>query len=262
MIELLIGIAVGSLLIMAATGALMVALRSSLQNKALRTASSLNQELSDKATVFTENRWRNIYDLDKSPAKWFLTASGSGFATTSGSEFLNIEGISYERYFTVANVQRDANGNIVDSGGTNDPSTQLITANVSWLQGGNISIIARSKYFTRARNLGWRSVPQSPYPYESPVFDSDVSGGTALNTIMWQGGGGTVKFQIASSDSSSGPWNYFGPNSNPVAYYQPAGPSVQEKITTEHNNKRYFRYKIFILSGSPTVTEVIINYSP
>ena len=102
----------------------------------------------------------------------------------------------------------------------------------------------------------------------SSIFDTGVSGGASLNTIMWQGDqpfGTAVKFQIASSNSSSGPWNYLGSDGSGSGYYAPAGPNAQIKIrSADHNNKRYFRYKIFFdIAGAsvPRVDDVIINWS-
>ena len=102
----------------------------------------------------------------------------------------------------------------------------------------------------------------------SSIFDTGVSGGASLNTIMWQGDqpfGTAVKFQIASSNSSSGPWNYLGSDGSGSGYYAPAGPNVQMKIrSADHNNKRYFRSKKFFdIAGAsvPRVDDVIINWS-
>jgi len=105
----------------------------------------------------------------------------------------------------------------------------------------------------------------------STVFDSQVAGGSAINTIMWQGTrpvGTNVYFQIAASDSSSGPWNYYGDQCDAVSYYGPVAPNTQVEINPVcHHNERYWRYKIILESDleqllSPTVTDIIINWSP
>ncbi len=105
----------------------------------------------------------------------------------------------------------------------------------------------------------------------SSVFDTWAIGGSAMNTIMWQGtqpSGTSVKFQIASSNSAAGTWNYKGPDGSETTYYFPANAGIPAQINlAHHNNHRYFRYKIFLYSdtsqtNSPTVTDVIINWSP
>jgi len=117
---------------------------------------------------------------------------------------------------------------------------------------------------------GFISTSTSGYLISS-VFDTWTVGGAAINTIMWQGSqpsGTSVKFQIASSNSVSGPWDYKGPDGSASTYYSPTNANIPVQINlTYHNNHRYFRYKIFLYSdtsgsNSPTVTDVIINWSP
>jgi len=51
-----------------------------------------------------------------------------------------------------------------------------------------------------------------------------------------------------------------------MTFYEPTGPNIQTKIRrADHNNKRYVRYKVFLTTDggqSPTVDDIIINYSP
>ncbi|MBN2197713.1 hypothetical protein JW698_00735 [Candidatus Wolfebacteria bacterium] len=105
----------------------------------------------------------------------------------------------------------------------------------------------------------------------SSVFDTQRIGGTAINTIMWQGEQPTdtsVKFQIASSNSSDGPWLYLGPDGSDTTYYTSTGPNDSVQINLQyHNNHRYFRYKVFLVSDNgqnktPRIDDIIINYSP
>lgn len=105
----------------------------------------------------------------------------------------------------------------------------------------------------------------------SSIFDTEIAGGAGFNTIMWQGTqptGTAVKFQIATSASSSGPWNYLGPDGTDATYYQPAGPDVQTKlIKALHDNNRYVRYRVTLESNiektySPLVSNIVIGWSP
>ena len=104
----------------------------------------------------------------------------------------------------------------------------------------------------------------------SNIFDSGASGGASINYIMWQGTqptGTSVKFQLASSDSTDGPWSYEGGDGTDTSYYTPSGPGSQVLVRQEyHVNKRYFRYKIFLYADegetqTPTVTDVILGFS-
>jgi len=116
----------------------------------------------------------------------------------------------------------------------------------------------------------WRTVSATGTLISS-IFDTQATNGVAINTIMWQGNKPSdtnVKFQIASSNSSSGPWSYFGPDGSDTTYYTPTDANMPVQINSVfHNNHRYFRYKIFLESNasqtaSPRVDDVIINYSP
>lgn len=126
----------------------------------------------------------------------------------------------------------------------------------------------------------WRNQSASA-DLTSSVFDTGVSAGVTLNSIMWQGNkpsGTNVKFQIASSNCSNGAtnpptcstgsWSYLGPDGSGSTYYTPSDANVPVPINlAQHNNKRYFRYRIFMesdagQSASPRVDDVIINWSP
>jgi len=116
----------------------------------------------------------------------------------------------------------------------------------------------------------------------SAVFETTaISDGPAFNSIMWKGtlGSGKVRLKIATSDSSSGPWEFRGPDpdcsllsSSDTDWYVVA-PDVPLEIgcISYHNNKRYFKYKIQLCMASnctttgatsPTVEDVIVNWSP
>ncbi len=116
----------------------------------------------------------------------------------------------------------------------------------------------------------WRTVSATGNLISS-IFDTQQTNGVAINTIMWQGSqpsGTSVKFQIASSNSSSGPWSYIGPDGSGNTYYTPTGPGFPVQINSAyHSNHRYYRYKAFLTSNtsqteSPRIDDVIINWSP
>ncbi len=113
----------------------------------------------------------------------------------------------------------------------------------------------------------------------SSVFDTNVSNGVGYNALLWKGteGTGKVRFQIAASDSSSGPWTYVGSSDNiscNISGWYEAAPATAKELhicSSELNNKQYYRYKIRICSNtdcatpgitSPVVDDVIINWAP
>jgi len=127
-----------------------------------------------------------------------------------------------------------------------------------------------SKYWV---NTTWTSTSTSGY-LDSSTYDTGVPGGAELNSVVWQGDfpeGTQVRFQIAASSSPSGPWNFVGYDGTENTYYPETGfgnPSSSIPLNyVLHNNQRYFRYRVVLVSNaaqtaSPTVNDVIINWSP
>lgn len=135
--------------------------------------------------------------------------------------------------------------------------------------GGDVSLWSAKLIITYAYTPITGQYASSGYLISS-ILDTQATDGAALNSIMWQGdlpGGSHVKFQFASSNSSSGPWTYLGPGGSSVAYYEPSGPDLPMEIDlADHNNKRYLRYKITLnptvnKKQTPRVGDVILNWS-
>jgi hypothetical protein len=142
-----------------------------------------------------------------------------------------------------------------------------------------------NKFDTADSNINYASTTGSIYmttatttvaSLTSSILDTGVTGGAGFNSLLWQGSLGTsgaVKFQIASSTSSTGPWTYYGcTNCDPAScstsnYYQP-NPNVSCRFpttgTASPQNNRYIRYKVYLSTTgtTPTVNDIIINWSP
>jgi len=100
-------------------------------------------------SIATEN-WINIHGANKGSGNpYYLKQESGKWVLDVIYQPVSINGIDYTRSFYIENVGRDLNKNIVLTGGTDDPSTQKITASVSWIGGGTVS---GSEYVTR-----WRS---------------------------------------------------------------------------------------------------------
>lgn len=130
----------------------------------------------------------------------------------------------------------------------------------------NTGTCGTSNYFVETT---WRAQAMSG-TLTSSVFDTMRASGATLNSIIWQGSrpsGTDVQFHIASSNSSTGPWTFVGPDCTSASHYSPAGPDTPVPILRCHINMRYFRYRAFLQTNSantatPTINDVIINWSP
>jgi hypothetical protein len=127
----------------------------------------------------------------------------------------------------------------------------------------------------------------------SSVFDTVNSTSIGYNSIMWKGtlGGaglneGKVRFQLAAADCSNGATNYptcntgswsfiGGATCGSSDYFDAVTPDTPVELKgatcfSSWNNKRYYKYKVQICSNdcttsgtnSPTVTDIIVNWSP
>jgi len=107
---------------------------------------------------------------------------------------------------------------------------------------------------------------------DSQTFDTGVASGAQLNSITWKGGaiptGASVGFQIAVSNSSSGPWNFIGPGGTSGSTYVASVSGAPIPLGNYVSLAgRYFRYRVILSTNpaqtqSPSVTSVIVNWSP
>lgn len=105
----------------------------------------------------------------------------------------------------------------------------------------------------------------------SHIIDTQIQGGTTPNAILWRGtepAGTRVKFQFASSNATSGPWNYLGWNGffcSPIGSYSGASGKAIEIKAACHVNERYLRYKVILETDDTTITpvveEIVLNYA-
>ncbi len=98
----------------------------------------------------------------------------------------------------------------------------------------------------------------------SKVFDAGSS--SEFKEISWeptaQPSPASLKFQIAASDNSGGPWLFLGPDGTEASYYTDAN---GHDISSRHSGKRYIKYKAFFetsdSSYSPYLNKVTIEYA-
>jgi len=307
LIEIIVAVAIGVILIGSSVFLMGVSLRSYNSIKQHLQANILAREKTEAIQALARNSWHSIYNLNKE-TDYQISLSENTWVISAGQETGVINNIPYKRYFQVYNTNRDASGNISESG-TNDPNTQKI---IIFLDYGNDYINSSSVSFYLIRfannqaihqtdwsggdgqtgptanpgdtfdsadvNINHASTTGSIYmttPESTPaelistIIDTGIVGGAGFNSLLWQGAlntGGSVKFQIAFSNSSSGPWTYYGPTST-SDWYQP-NPNVSTAFPTAGSaspqNNRYIRYKVQLSTTgvSPQIDDITINWSP
>jgi len=149
--EVVIGIAVGTLMVLAAITVIAAVLRGSSDVNRMQAGAALGKQLLESVRVFGEGDWHNLDNLATSSLQhYYLNTSSSPFAAVAGDEAVMVATTTYTRYFYVDDVGRDAGGNIVVSGGANDPSTKKISVTYFWPRS---AVKTMTTYLTRSRNM-------------------------------------------------------------------------------------------------------------
>lgn len=193
LIEILVAVSVAAIFIGGVSLVISSALRGTAESETAQIAAGLARDYLDPVKSIGESDWNAIYNLSgKGPTSQFhLVFSGGVYTISSGSTSTILGGRTFTRHFSVENVGRDGGGNIVQSGGTDDPSTQKITANVTWEGGRSLSVV---DYILRTQNLAF--------------LQTDWSGGPGQESFPTSADGTTINNRFASStaniDSSGG----------------------------------------------------------
>ncbi len=144
LIELLITIGLSAILIPALLTGLLSATEGKAQQQQRLYALSLLKETEEAVRFVQKNNWNaisvnNTYHPEISGTTWTLVA---------GAQTVN----NYNQQVVISDVNRDASGAIVTSGGTNDPSTKKAEITISWTQPQN-STVTSVLYLTRTDNI-------------------------------------------------------------------------------------------------------------
>lgn len=210
--EVLIATALGAIIIGAVISSIVLSMRSNSQSRTSSVAASLGTGLLDNMQSLSNGDWGAIFNLPTkgSTSTYYLVTTGTPPTVTiaTGTETLTVSSTTFTRYFSVQDVYRTAcgTGSITTSsptGCTNgsgvlqDPSTELITAYVSWTNiGGGTSNISASSYMTHSKDRvtqynDWSGSSGTQGPVAAPAPDyatsSNVSasGGSGLQLLEY-----------------------------------------------------------------------------
>lgn len=159
LIEILIGLGVAAIIIGGAVYSIVFTLSSGTENQKKQAATGLATELISQARTVADADWLGIYNLPSkgTSTSYYIMASGSILIATSGYKTAIVDNEDYEILFSLENVSRDVNDDVTESGGTDDPSTQKVTAKIRWPAGGTSpSEFSIGDYITRWRTRVFR----------------------------------------------------------------------------------------------------------
>lgn len=214
LVEVLIAIAVGAILIGAATATIIPVLRSNLETRTVQIAGSLAQEYLDNLRSLAESNWYQIYNPPsaKGPSsQFYLTATSTTYEILSGATSTTAEGRTFTRYFYIENVNRDlcgasdiaANATTScasgpgSSGVAEDPSTQKITSIVSWTAGGSASgQINKVQYLTRSQNKVFVQSDWSAGPGQEGPITSENNKFASSTNVNYSSSTGSIKIEL------------------------------------------------------------------
>jgi len=154
------------------------------QEKRLQ-AIALLKETEAAVKSFRENDWTAFASITHDTA-YHPEISGTEWVLVSGTQTNN----DLTQSVVMSDVNRNANGDIVTSGGTNDPSTKRIIITISWTK-PQVSNVTSTSYYTRTTNLTYS---------ESSKTQLDL--GTPTNTQVTEDLGGEIKL----ANNNKGKW--------------------------------------------------------
>ena len=130
LIEILVALAVGTILIIAAVSVIAPALRANTQADKVQVSSALGKELLENVRVFSEANWYNISSLATSSAnKYFLVSVSSPFVAATGTEGISADGVTsglvgyWKLDESTGTVAYDFSGNGNNGTSTNGPTS-------------------------------------------------------------------------------------------------------------------------------------------
>lgn len=154
LLELLVVIALLAVIVSVVANGVYLSMRSNKSSAERSVANALGAELMEATRSAADENWQNIYGLTKATQHYYATSTAptGKWTLIAGDETVTLNGIAYTRYITINNVSRDSTTrNILTTyaSANDDPSTQLVTANVSWSGGAAVTF---NEYFLRWKN--------------------------------------------------------------------------------------------------------------
>lgn len=175
LIELLVAMALSAILIPALATGLIASKQGTAQQSQRAQAVALLKEAEEVVRSVREKDWSNF--AVPNGTVYHPSISGNAWSFIPSAESIN----GFSRSIVISDVFRDANGVVVTSGGTLDPSTKQVVALVTWEQPYNSSVTSTlyvTRFLKNAANTQTTIV--------------DFNAGTTTNTVVTNTNGGEV----------------------------------------------------------------------
>jgi Tfp pilus assembly protein PilV len=143
--EALIAASICVVVLMGLMGIATLIVKLSRSNAERVQAAYIVEEGHEAVRVMRDNSWNtNINSLSRDEFYYLIFESGTWKSTTT-EVFIDNQ---FERKFKINNVNRDANDDIVTSGGMLDPNVVKVTVSVAWSMGGATTTKSVETYLT------------------------------------------------------------------------------------------------------------------
>lgn len=182
LVELLVAIGIFGVLVTTLFTGFIATREGKPQQEQRMRAAGLYQETIEALRIIREEAWDNI----STNGTYYPQKTATSWALVSGIETITQPNSQFTRSIVIADVNRDANGNVVSSGGTLDPSTKAVTITVTWDQ-PLVTTLSNTIYMTRyLDNLAFihttvDDFSQTGHLADTVVFTSDDDGEIKLD---------------------------------------------------------------------------------
>lgn len=135
LIEVLIGIAIVGAVLVVVSHTIILFLDSSEQVLRQTQAVYLAEEGQELMRYLRDENWNTIANLSEGTV-YYLSVSTSTVSVTTTAELIDGR---YTRSITIDQLRRDAENDVVTSGGSVDPEGRMVSVDVTW-DGGSVSL--------------------------------------------------------------------------------------------------------------------------
>ncbi len=124
-----------------------------------------------------------------------------------------------------------------------------------------VSTDSGTTWFGQTRDIGFKTFMRTTFPASGDLISSSKDGNPTMGsapswtTLRWQATTPTstsVRFQVAGSNSSGGPFSFVGPDGTAATYFTTSGSSL-----LQFSGNRYLEYRAYLATTDSAVTPTL-----